>query len=311
MKKSIDFVTVVYSDEIEIKLLKLQAHSFSFVYPDIINNILVIFNDKKSLNEQMRNKFYDEIIECYPVELIDKVKLLFLEDLNLDFDYSNWFTQQLIKLEISKHVTSDYYVVLDSKNHFIKIITSDYFFKNNTSPYLYFNYHNDKMLEFYSNSLNYFDIKCPYDNNENFDKMFKIQSSTPFLFITKECINMIKYVEARENKPFKDFFVETKQFTEFFFYYTYLIFSNKYLLYEYSINLQPIITVGPQNPVTENYNTWEYKKNILDNNKIYIFSLHRNCFKILDNDYKENLLKFYKNIYKDLNVIKIIENLLI
>lgn len=134
MKKSIDFVTVVYSDEIEIKLLKLQAHSFSFVYPDIINNILVIFNDKKSLNEQMRNKFYDEIIECYPVELIDKVKLLFLEDLNLDFDYSNWFTQQLIKLEISKHVTSDYYVVLDSKNHFIKIITMDYFFKNNTSP---------------------------------------------------------------------------------------------------------------------------------------------------------------------------------
>ena len=99
------------------------------------------------------------------------------------------------------------------------------------------------------------------------------------------------------------------KFTEFFFYYAYLIFSNKYLYYEYKIDLQPVVTVGPQDPKTNYYNTWEYKQNTLDNNKIYVFSLHRESFYILDNSYKEKLLEFYKKIYKDLKIIDLIEHL--
>ena len=308
MSKKLDFVTVTYKNETEINLLKLQAYSFSFVDKSIINNILVIFNDSKSFDETFKEIFYNEIIHCYPNELIKKIKLLFLEDLKVDLDYSNWFTQQLVKLEVSKCVSSDYYVILDSKNHFINEITIDYFFNNNT-PYLYFNCHNEKMLEFYYNSLNYFNVKCPYSNNSNFNENFKLQASTPFLFITKECLNLINYVEKQENKSFKDFFMETMKFTEFFFYYAYLVFSNKYLYYEYKIHLQPVITIGPQDPATNHFNTWEYKKTTLRNNKIYVFSLHRECFTILDNSYKEKLLKFYKKIYKNINIIELIETL--
>ena len=308
MSKKLDFVTITYNNETEINLLKLQAYSFKFVDINIINSILIIFNDNKNENEIFKEKFYNEIIQYYPNELIEKIKLLYLEDLNLDFEYSNWFTQQLIKLEISKHISSDYYVVLDSKNHFINEITIDYFFNNNI-PYLYFNCHNEKMLEFYYNSLNYFNVKCPYSNNNNFNENFKLQATTPFLFITKECINLINHVERQENRIFKDFFVESMKFTEFFFYYAYLIFSNKYLYYEYKIDLQPIVTVGPQDPNTCYFNTWEYKQNTLDNNKIYVFSLHRESFYILNNSYKEKLLEFYKNIYTDLKIIKLIETL--
>jgi hypothetical protein len=144
--KNLDFVTIIYNDEREIDLLKLQASSFSFVDTNIINNIIIIFNDNKNLNEGFKEKFYNEIIHYYPNTLIEKIKLLFLEDLGLDFEYSNWFTQQLIKLEVSKYVSSDYYVVLDGKNHFINNITIDYFFNDNNIPYLYFNCHNEKML---------------------------------------------------------------------------------------------------------------------------------------------------------------------
>lgn len=311
MTKKLDFVTIIYNDEIEINLLKLQAYSFSFVDINIINDIIIIFNDKKSLNENFKEKFYNEIIQFYPNELLEKIKLLFLEDLNFDFEYSNWFTQQLIKLEVSKHVSSEYYVVLDGKNHFINDITIDYFFNDDT-PYLYFNCHNEKMLEFYYNSLRYFDVKCPCSSNSsNFNEYFKLQVSTPFLFITKECINMISHVEEREKKSFKEFFVETMKYTEFFFYYAYLVYSNKYLYYEYKSELQPVVTIGPQDPNTCYYNTWEYKQNTLDNNKIYVFSLHRQSLYILDSCYREKLLEFYKNVYnKDLKIIELIEQLL-
>jgi len=310
MSKKIDFVTITYNNETEINLLKLQAYSFSFVDSNIVNNILIIFNDNKSLNETFKDTFYNEIICCYPKELIEKVKLFLLEDLSLDFDYSNWFTQQLIKLQISKHISCDYYIVLDSKNHFINEITIDYFF-NNDVPYLYFNCHNEKMLEYYYSSLNYFNVKCPYSNsnNDNLNENFKLQATTPFLFITKECVNLISYIEEKENKKISDFFMETMKFTEFFLYYAYLVFSNKYLYYEYKLDLQPIITVGPQDPETNYFNTWEYKQNTLDNNKIYVFSLHRDCFYILDNSYKEKLLEFYKKIYKNFKIIELIEQL--
>lgn len=308
MSKKLDFVTVTYNNETEINLLKLQAFSFSFVDTNIVNDILVVFNDNKCFNESFIEKFYNEITSCYPSELKKKVKLLFLKDLKLDFEYSNWFTQQLVKLEVSKVISSDYYVVLDSKNHFINEVTIDYFFNNNV-PYLYFNFHNEKMLEFYYNSLNYFNVKCPYSNNSNFNENFKLQVSTPFLFNTKECINLINHIETQENKSFKDFFIESKKFTEFFLYYAYLVFSNKYLYYNYKIDLQPVITIGPQDPKICYFNTWEYKQNTLDNNKIYVFSLHRECFYVLDNTYKEKLLEFYKKIYKNINIIELIETL--
>ena len=37
--KKLDFITIIYNDEREINLLKLQASSFSFVDTNIINNI--------------------------------------------------------------------------------------------------------------------------------------------------------------------------------------------------------------------------------------------------------------------------------
>ena len=44
--KKVDFVTIVYDDETELNLLRLQASSFNMVDPRLINNILVVFNDK-------------------------------------------------------------------------------------------------------------------------------------------------------------------------------------------------------------------------------------------------------------------------
>jgi hypothetical protein len=296
-----DFVTIIFNHEIEIHLLKLQAFSFQFVEPHLISNILVFFNDDMNLKDNFLIQFED-IIKYYPENIKNKVKVLFLNDINLDFPYSNWFTQQLVKIEIAKKVSTKYYLMLDAKNHFIKKITKDLFFSSDNKPYMYFNDSGSAFNTYYNNCLEYFNVECP--NNKKELGVLKIQTTTPFLFITQKCLQLIHYIEEKEGKLFNDFFVESKKYTEFYFYYSYLIYCNKHSKYENNTRHHPVITVGHQDPKTAYYNSWEYKKHILNTEYIALFSLHRNSISILDSEYKKELIEFYTNIYKDTDVLK-------
>jgi len=60
--------------------------------------------------------------------------------------------------------------------------------------------------------------------------------------------------------------------------------------------MHPVITIGNSK---EYYNTWDYKVDVLKKNKIFIFALHRLSFFILDQDYKEKLIEFYKTAYNN------------
>lgn len=301
----LDFVIIVFNNNLEIDLLKIQAYSYSLVDESFINNIYIVFNDNMELADNFKNKFNTDILDCFPLNIRNKVKLILLSDIGLTFTCSNWFTQQIVKIQISKIITTEYYVIMDAKNHFINKITKENFFKNE-KPYLYFNPNGDEMLTFYYNCLNYFNVKCPYKN----DNVFKIQTTTPFVFITNECLNLMEYIRVREKKPFDIFFVENMKYTEFFFYYAYLLHTKKDNCYEYNRDIHPGVTVGPQDPKTAYYNTWEYKKDCLDNNKIIIFSLHRHCFSFLDSEYKNHLMEFYKKTYEGEKIISQIQSTL-
>jgi len=296
-----DFVTIIFNHDIEIQSLKLQAASFEFVDKDLINNILVVFNDDINIKDKFIVEF-ENIIKYYPEDIKNKIKLLFLDDINLNFTYSNWFTQQLVKIEIAKQINTKYYIMLDAKNHFIKNITKDLFFSSNNKPYMYFNDSGSAFDTYYNNCLDYFNVECPNKSLEL--GPLKVQTTTPFLFITKACLSLIDYVETKEQKPFYEFFVESKKYTEFYFYYSYLIFCNKTSKYDYNRYHHPVITVGHQDPKTAYYNSWEYKKHILDTEYIALFSLHRYSISILDNEYKKSLIEFYNNIYKNNDLLK-------
>jgi hypothetical protein len=296
-----DFITIVFNHELEIQLLKLQAFSFQFVDPELINRIVVVFNDKKELNDTFSVKF-ENTLSYYPANLKNKVKLLFLKDIGLDFPDSNWRTQQVVKIQVAKIVKTKYYIVLDTKNHFIKHINHNFFFNSERKPYMYFDDAGDIFGTFYNNCLSYFNTTCP-NKSLNIGNL-RIQTITPFLFITQECLNLIKHVEQRENRPFHTFFVDTTLYTEFYFYYSYLVHSNKHVLYENNLVHVPFVTLGPQDPKTNYYNTWDYKKHVIDTQDIRVFSFHRHSLYILDNEYKKNLLDFYNKTYQNEDIIK-------
>jgi hypothetical protein len=299
-----DFVTITFNSNIDLALLKIQAVSFKYVDINLINSIIIIFNDNNELIDNFNNTFYNEIKQLYPIEYQDLIKVIYLKDLNLNFKESNWFTQQIVKLKISFRLNTKYYLMLDSKNHFINNINWNTFFDKNTDkPILYYNMQGKELLEFYYNNLNYFNVNCP--NVANIHPNYKIQTITPYMFITDECKNLIKYIENKEKIIFEDFFIHEKKYTEFYLYFSYLIFSNKLNNYEYNLKLMPVLTIGPQNPAENYYNTWKYKTKILENNYIDTVALHRLSIYSLDNEYKNNLLNFYKKYFNENELIQI------
>jgi hypothetical protein len=296
-----DFVTIVFNDAIEIQLLKLQAFSFQLVDPTLIHRILIVFNDSKDLDSEF-TAIFEHVIPYYPPNIRNKVRLVFTKELDLDLPYSDWYTQQVVKIQVSKIVETEYYLVLDGKNHFIKNIQKSMFFNNRGKPYLYVNDAGEIFGNYYNNCMNYFNTSCP-NANLGFGRL-RIQTITPFLFITNECRDLIHFVETKEQKPFNEFFIQSKMYTEFYFYYSYLTHCNKHNLYEINPVYTPFATVGDQDPQIHKYNSWESIKHVMKTQNIYIFSLHRRCLSILDKDYKQNLIEFYTDVYKNPSIIK-------
>jgi hypothetical protein len=167
---------------------------------------------------------------------------------------------------------------------------------------MYFNDSGSIFNTYYDNCLQYFGVECPH-KSRNLGSLI-IQTTTPFIFITDMCINLINHIKQKENVNFEIFFIESKKYTEFYFYYSYVLYNSKQSLYEYNTSHCPVITIGPQDPQTAYFNSWAYKKHILDTEHICIFSIHRHSIWILDSEYKKSLIEFYTNIYKDTSLLK-------
>jgi hypothetical protein len=105
-----NFVTVTCSRDFNMMLL--QAHSMKFVNDNITH--YVIIQDNKIELEQWQNA-----LSSY----YDRHKLILLPNLIQDelvLKQGGWQQQQVLKFKISKFVTTEDYLVLDSKNFFIK-----------------------------------------------------------------------------------------------------------------------------------------------------------------------------------------------
>lgn len=289
----IDFVTLVFNHHIEIELLKLQAISFKYCESELINNIFIFYNDSGVDNIEF-------IKDYYPKNLLSKVKIIYRDNIFDKGQKSSWRNQQYFKLYISNYVESKYYVILDGKNHFIRKVNLDDFIKN-TKPKLYLG-NPGTMICYYRNCLEYFNIKDPYNFSDgnitlNVDNINnnKFLTTTPYIFITQQVIDMINYIESKEKKSFYNFFINNTKVTEFYLYSTYLIFSNNINKHEI-VQIDNFVITIFHNP-NVNWNKYENKKHAITNPKVKVFGLHRLAVANMDNNYKENLLTLYSNFF--------------
>jgi hypothetical protein len=284
-----DFVTIVYNDAIELNLLKLQALSFSYVDASLVNNIYIMYNDSGILNR-------DDIVTYYPEDFRDKVSIVYLTDVcaTASETKSSWYSQQVMKLLIANLVKSNYYLVLDGKNHFIRNITRSEYFDNDDKPRL-FVYNPGKMLQLYYNCLEYYKIKCPFNYKDGINN--KLLTTTPYLMNKYDVLEMMQYIEHKEKESLIHFFMKNNtKYCEFYLYSTYLILTDKikhYCLTEKnfrSIMAAPLIA----------WNSSEVASNdVFNNNLIKIFGMHRRAIPLMDDNDKQTLLTMYKTVYND------------
>lgn len=287
----IDFVTLAFNNNIEIELLKLQAKSFLYVEPEFIGKIFIFYNDNG-------NDKLEFIKEYYPKKFIGKVNIIYKDSIFGKNINSDWRNQQYYKLFISNFIVSKYYVVLDAKNHFIRQINLNDFIKNN-KPKIFVSTPGN-MLKYYKNCLAYFKINDPFnctfnDCEQISNRKSTFLTTTPFIFIKEEVLNLIKYIETKEKMTFYDFFMQNKSITEFYLYSTYLLFSNNINKHEIVERDNFVVTIF-RNP-NINWNKYESKKKAIKNNKVKVFGLHRKAVEKMDDNYKRNLMTLYSNFY--------------
>lgn len=297
-----DFVSLVYNNKKEIEFLKLQLLSFKFVDINIINNIYILFNDDKE-NSEFFNEEYKNNIEMYvPPYLLPKITIINITDLIiLNEKYlSNWISQQFAKIYISKIINSKYYIVLDNKNIFIKEVNLNTFMIDNKIK-MYFSTHNDDLLNCYNNCFHYFDI--PKYNPYNHP--LYIQTTTPFVFITQECKNIIDFVEDKENINFYYFF-NSKKYTEFFFYFAWLCFTNNYSCYIFLDKYIDNIIIGPHDPKIYVWNSWESKIDYFNKYNPSTFSISSKCIQYINDEYKNNIIALLHSLLENQEVTNIL-----
>lgn len=304
-----DFVTIVFDNQKEIDLLKIQLISFTYVDPNIINNIYVLFNDAK---EKVEN-YIPQILNQCPADIIKNLKILYVEDLigkKLEEKYpSDWWSQQAAKLLVSKIVTTEKYIVLDAKNHFITDITYETFFNDKNQAIIYNAIHNDELMEWYKCAFTYFNLDNIQNHNPFHDPLY-IQTTTPFVFVKEHVEGLIKYVEEKEEKLFFDFFYGAKKYTEFFFYYAYICSIDKKDEYVFIPRQIDNAIIGPHDPNIHEWNSWKSKCHFIVHDRPSLFSLSSKCVGVLDKEYKDNIKMFYRFRFYNLKIDNLIATIL-
>jgi len=282
-----DIVTLFYNNDLEIKLLKLQSMSFSYLDTNLINNIFIIYNDIGEFDLNL-------IINNYPILYRERVRLVNRQQCSAFIDIksepSSWLNQQLVKLFVSKIVKSEHYLMLDSKNHFIRNINYSDCFDSNGKPKIHLDTYTKKegMIVRYFNCLDYFNVQS--------DLVFT--TVTPFLFKTQYVLDMMNFISEKENTTFTKFFYKNKfKYTEFFLYSSYLIYSNKIVEYW---------TVKNRNKNFKSImcnieSSWNACENTITpvskNREVKVFGLHRIAIQKMNKEYKRKLNDFYKLFY--------------
>ena len=121
MTSRLTFVSVVF--ESEVALLHLQARSMDLYVPDEwVEQIIIIDNTARGLSGATTHALRS-MLGVHAGHL----RVLRPDDICQVPRTIGWRSQQVLKLCVAGLITTDSYVVLDAKNHFIAPVARDFF----------------------------------------------------------------------------------------------------------------------------------------------------------------------------------------
>lgn len=206
-------VVVGFSDE--LKLLELQARSISKYAPSAFEEIIYVINER---DETSFKAFFDDKIAGALGPVTKIARTLSGDDVaKAPLTRTDWRSQQSLKLLAADFATTRHILILDSKNHFVRPITSDQFVSDDGRMCVFRYPLNPRFRVQFENACAYFGVnRLPAD-------FLALPTVAPFMMCKETTVRLVEFVENRENQSFHEYFCGNKQFTEFYFYLAFLL----------------------------------------------------------------------------------------
>ena len=239
MSQELTFVTVVYESEFE--LMSIQAKSVKlYLDPKFTKAIIVVDNSKWGMSRTIRSR----LLRDYGF-LAPRVHILRSREVCFVPATTGWRAQQVLKLAISRLVTTANYVVLDAKNVFVAPASIEHFLSTDGRARINaYSYAGHPLRSDLIRVLRYLEVDPgPYVSRFT-------ATVTPFVLTTQIVIDLLNGVEVRAGRPFEREFVDAR-LLEFFLYSGWIIRSGQRLDQAIQLDATPSPHVWPGDPSVE------------------------------------------------------------
>ena len=254
----ITICTVTFEADFRLTVLQLLSIDRLASLGAIESYILVLNGTD---NSQLRLAIND-VVNSLGGALQEKIQILEFDDL-VDGPRVGYYDQQAAKLALANVVETEYYLMLDSKNHFVAPTDFGHFFKG-SKPIMHLQAISDYWRPYVDRSAQALD----FPKEKSLERVSN--SVTPFLFKVKYVRELTNFLRVKYAEPLTRA-LEKSGGTEFILYSMYLRKIGKED--EYSLSEMPfrtLFTIWPQDPAIVE----EYISDL--GHEIPVFGLHRN-----------------------------------
>lgn len=221
MTSTTSLATVSFEDD--LRLTVLQALSIDRLFRlDGLAEYVVVANgaDNTAWESEFRRHLDGRISD----EMQSKLRIITPADMPRGGSGLGWYGQQVIKLALADVITTDSYLMLDGKNHFIRPSSISDFFHEGL-PITQVTPTSATWDKYVRASL----VTMDALTDERVAQM--MPTTTPYLMLTDEVSKTVARVEAKFGKELPDAIYDTGGATEFFLYYAHLVSAHDTLPY--------------------------------------------------------------------------------
>lgn len=282
MAQKVDIVVVAYTGE--LRALKLQARSIRlYLDPTVAGSIHVIVHDN---NLKKFRQYFDEEIAAEYGHFANKVRLVeYSKVTGRKLTTPDWTSQQAVKMLAAKLVTNATYLILDTKNHFIRPLTAQSMFSEDARLRMPLGHFHVPYQPYFEAALSYFNAQVALPLPA------ALPTITPFLANTQIVCDMVVEMEIREKRPFIQIFTDGKRYREFYLYLAYILARKG--------GLEPYYENRPNNCMTffshqETPSAASWKQQQIACDHVYCLGVHRRAIGAKDPEFAALISSYWQ-----------------